>query len=169
MLDTDSTVVEKPGAVMPAGLQPRLEFRDVTFSYGLTPVVHNINLEIPALVGRSGSGKSTLANLLLRLYDPDAGPVLLDGHDVQDLPVREYRACYGVVLQDPFLFDTTIEANLRLIWPDLDEAELSTSCARPARGNLSRRSRTNSSIASAKAAGSSPAGNANGWRWRGVS
>ncbi len=129
VLDTDSTLVEKPGAVLPAGLQPRLEFRDVTFSYGHTPVVHNINFEIPvhkstALVGRSGSGKSTLANLLLRLYDPDAGAVWLDGHDVRELPLREYRALYGVVLQDPFLFDTTIEANLRLVRPDVSEAEL---------------------------------------------
>ena len=129
VLDTDSTLVENPGAVLPAGLQPRLEFRDVTFAYGHTPVMHNINLEIhahktTALVGRSGSGKSTLANLMLRLYDPDAGAVLLDGRDVRELPLREYRALFGVVLQDPFLFDTTIEANLRLVRPDVTEAEL---------------------------------------------
>jgi len=129
VLDTDSTLVEKLGAVMPPGLDPSLEFREVTFSYDHTPVVQNINLKIPAhksvaFVGRSGSGKSTLANLLLRLYDPDDGAVLLDGHDLRDLPLREYRALFGVVLQDPFLFDTTIEANMRLIRPDLSEAEL---------------------------------------------
>lgn len=129
VLDTDSTLVEKPGAVLPATWQPRLTFRNVTFSYGHTPVVHDISFDIPAfkttaLVGRSGSGKSTLANLMLRLYDPDSGAVLLDGHDLRELPLREYRALYGVVLQDPFLFDTTIEANLRLIRSDVSEAEL---------------------------------------------
>ena len=129
VLDTDSTLAEKPGAVLPPNVQPRLEFRDVTFAYGDTPVVRDVNLIIPAhqtvaLVGRSGSGKSTLANLLLRFYDPDTGAVRLDGHDIRDLPLREYRAMYGVVLQDPFLFDTTIEANLRTIRPDVSEAEL---------------------------------------------
>jgi len=129
VLDTDSTLVEQPGAVLPSTIEARLEFRDVTFAYGDTPVVRNINLAIPAhqtvaLVGRSGSGKSTLANLLLRFYDPDTGTVLLDGHDVRDLPLREYRSLFGVVLQDPFLFDTTIEANLRTIRPDISEAEL---------------------------------------------
>jgi len=129
VLDTDSSLVERPGAVLPAQIEARLEFRDVTFAYGDTPVVRNINLTIPAhqtvaLVGRSGSGKSTLANLLLRFYDPDTGTVLLDGHDVRDLPLREYRGLFGVVLQDPFLFDTTIEANLRTIRPDISETEL---------------------------------------------
>ena len=129
VLDTDSTIAEKPGAILPANLQPRLEFRDVTFAYGDSPVVRNVNLLIPArqtiaLVGRSGSGKSTLANLLLRFYDPDSGQILVDGHDVRELPLREYRALFGVVLQDPFLFDTTIEANLRAIRPDVSEVEL---------------------------------------------
>ena len=129
VLDTDSTLLERPGAVLPAQIDPRLEFRNVTFAYGDTPVVRNIELIIPAhqtiaLVGRSGSGKSTLANLLLRFYDPDSGAVLLDGHDIRDLPLREYRGLFGVVLQDPFLFDTTIEANLRTIRPDVTETEL---------------------------------------------
>ena len=129
VLDTDSTLVERPGAVLPSQIEPRLEFRDVTFAYGDTPVVRNIDLTIPAqqtiaLVGRSGSGKSTLANLLLRFYDPDTGTVLLDGHDIRDLPLREYRGLFGVVLQDPFLFDTTIDANLRTIRPDVSESEL---------------------------------------------
>jgi subfamily B ATP-binding cassette protein MsbA len=129
VLDTHSTINDRPGAVMPPGLRPRLEFRDVTFAYGETPVLRNVTLDIEAgkttaLVGRSGSGKSTLANLMLRFYDPSAGAVRLDGRDIRELPIREYRALFGVVLQDPFLFDTTIEANLRTVQPDVSEAEL---------------------------------------------
>jgi subfamily B ATP-binding cassette protein MsbA len=129
VLDTKSTVVDRPGAVMPKEIQPRLDFRDVTFCYGEIPVLRNMNLAIPAgkttaLVGRSGSGKSTLANLMMRFYDPVNGAVLLDGHDIRDLPLREYRALFGVVLQDPFLFDTTIEDNMRAVRPDVSEAEL---------------------------------------------
>lgn len=129
VLDTHSTVIERPGAVMPPGLQSRLEFRDVTFAYGETPVLRNVNLDIlagktTALVGRSGSGKSTLANLMLRFYDPSGGTILLGGHDIRDLPVRDYRTLFGVVLQDPFLFDTTIEANLRAVQPEVSEAEM---------------------------------------------
>lgn len=129
ILDTHSTVIDRPGAVMQEGLQPRLEFRGVTFAYGETPVLRNVSLDIPsgkttALVGRSGSGKSTMANLILRFYDPTSGAILLDGQDIRDLPVRDYRTLFGVVLQDPFLFDTTIEANLRAVHPEVGEAEL---------------------------------------------
>ncbi|MFZ4397266.1 MAG: ABC transporter ATP-binding protein [Kiritimatiellia bacterium] len=129
VLDTKSTVVDQPGAVMPKEIQPCFDFRDITFCYGETPVLRNMNLAISAgkttaLVGRSGSGKSTLANLMMRFYDPVNGAVLLDGHDIRDLPLREYRALFGVVLQDPFLFDTTIEDNMRAVRPDVSEAEL---------------------------------------------
>jgi len=129
VLDTHSTVADRDGAAMPPGLQPRLEFRDVTFAYADDPVLRNVNLTIPpcrsiALVGRSGSGKTTLASLMLRFYDPVEGAILLDGHDIRDLPVREYRAGFGVVLQDPFLFDTTVEENLRMVRPDMGEPEM---------------------------------------------
>ncbi len=135
ILDTTSTLPERAGAVMPANVQPRLEFRDVSFAYETEPVLRNVNFEVPAgrmvaLVGRSGCGKSTLANLALRFYDPSAGAILLDGHDIRELPLREYRALFGVVLQDPFLFDTTIEENLRVAFPDVDTATMIDALAR---------------------------------------
>ena len=129
VIDTTSTIVERPGATLPTNVQARLSFRNVVFAYDQSPVLRGIDLDIPAgkttaLVGRSGCGKSTLANLMLRLYDPQSGEVLLDGHNLRDLPLREYRALFGVVLQDPFLFDTTIEVNLRMVRPEVSEAHL---------------------------------------------
>ncbi|MEI6971834.1 MAG: ABC transporter ATP-binding protein [bacterium] len=129
VLDTHSSISEKPGAVMPEISSAHLELRNVTFAYGQIPVLRGVTLDIPAgrttaLVGRSGSGKSTLANLLLRFFDPAEGVILLDGKDIRDFPIRDYRALYGVVLQDPFLFDTTIEANLRAVHPRVSEEEL---------------------------------------------
>ncbi len=129
VLDTPSSVVERPGAAMPAEWRPRLELQHVSFAYAESPVLHDLTLSIPegktvALVGRSGSGKSTLASLLLRFYDPSSGTILLDGHDIRALPLREYRVQFGVVLQDPFLFDTTIEANLQAVRPHASAAEL---------------------------------------------
>ena len=130
VLDTHSTIVEKPGVVMPARIEGRLEFRDVSFAYEEhTPVLCDVSVALPpartiALGGRSGSGKTTMANLLLRFYDPSAGAILLDGRDIRELPLRGYRALFSVVLQDPFLFDTTIGANLRYVRPDATEGEL---------------------------------------------
>jgi subfamily B ATP-binding cassette protein MsbA len=129
VLDTQSSVPERKGAVMPVSVEPCIEFRNVSFGYTNRLVLKDINLTIPAyktvaLVGRSGCGKTTLASLLIRFYDPDSGAILLGGHDIRDLPVREYRKKLGVVLQDPFLFDTTIEANLRCIKPDVSNDEL---------------------------------------------
>ncbi|MEI6520317.1 MAG: ABC transporter ATP-binding protein [bacterium] len=129
VLDTDSSLPEVDGAVMPVKFEPTIELRDVSFAYSKRMVLKNVNLTIPAgktvaLVGRSGCGKTTLANLLIRFYDPANGAILLDGYDIRELPIREYRGQFGVVLQDPFLFDTTIEANLRCVKPKATDEEL---------------------------------------------
>ncbi len=60
----------------------------------------------------------------MRFYDPDAGSILLDGHDIRELPLTSYRSLYGVVLQDPYLFDTTIANNLRYVRPEATDDEL---------------------------------------------
>lgn len=64
-------------------------------------------------VGESGCGKSTIAKLVSRFYDPTQGRILLDGTDLRDIRVHDLRACIGVVSQEPLLFDTTIEENIR--------------------------------------------------------
>ncbi len=83
-----------------------------------------------ALVGPSGGGKSTLTNLLIRFYDPDAGVIRLDGADIRELPLTGYRSLFGVVLQDPFLFNDTILNNLLAVKPEATERELRTALER---------------------------------------
>ena len=94
-------------------------FEDVSFSYESdVPVLRGVSLEAPpgsttALVGSSGSGKSTLAGLVLSFNLPDSGRVLVDGRDLARLRLADYRRHVGVVLQDNFLFDDTVDRNIR--------------------------------------------------------
>ena len=106
-----------------------LQFDHVTFSYGREPVLHAIEIDVPAgnclaLVGESGGGKSTTAKLVGRFYDPDDGAVRVDGHDLRELELRAYRRQLGVVLQDPFLFSGTIADNIRFAQPDATDEQV---------------------------------------------
>lgn len=130
VLETKSTVAEKPGATMPTEIRGNIEFHDVSFNYDPhLPVLKNLSLTLPAgktiaMVGRSGSGKTTVTNLLLRFYDPDGGQILLDGTDIRDLPLRPYRSLFGVVLQEPYLFNETIADNMRYAAPDATDEQI---------------------------------------------
>jgi ABC-type multidrug transport system fused ATPase/permease subunit len=106
-------------------------FDDVTFAY--TPgveVLRHVSFHAPAgsttaLVGSSGSGKSTLIGLVMAFNQPASGRILIDGRDLQDLPMGDYRSHLGVVLQDNFLFDGSIADNIRFAKPgaSLDEVK----------------------------------------------
>ncbi|MCC6679449.1 MAG: ABC transporter ATP-binding protein [Phycisphaeraceae bacterium] len=117
-------------APLPATIRGDLEFDGVSFGYDRQRLVlHDFELTVPAgqtvaLVGASGSGKTTVANLLLRFFDPDRGSIRLDGRDVRQYPLRDYRALFGVVLQDPYLFNETIRTNLLYARPDATEPQL---------------------------------------------
>jgi ATP-binding cassette subfamily B multidrug efflux pump len=95
-----------------------IEFRNLTFSYSPdAPVLKNINLKIPAgevygIIGETGSGKSTLVNLILRIFEPPDGSVLIGGVDIKEWPVRELQDAVGIVSQDIFLFSGTIRENI---------------------------------------------------------
>lgn len=99
-----------------------IRFEDVEFSYNNgEPVLKKINLEIKAgekvaLIGANGSGKTTIINLLLRFYTP-GGRILLDGMDINELNLRDYRRLISVVSQDLYLFNTTIKENITLFAP----------------------------------------------------
>ncbi len=131
ILDMPKAPPDKPGARLPHPLKGRLEFSGVTFAYeaGKPPVLRDVTIaaepgQTVALVGRSGSGKTTLLNLLLRFYDPDSGSIRLDGHDIRDMPLMAYRSLFGVVLQDPYLFNTSIAANLRYGRPEATDQDI---------------------------------------------
>jgi ATP-binding cassette subfamily B protein len=108
-------------AVAPTDVRGEITLRGVTFRYpgrpDAPPVLADVDLTIPAggtvaIVGRTGAGKSTLVQLLPRLFDVDAGQVLLDGQDVRTLPLGWLRRTVGLVPQDPFLFSRTIAENV---------------------------------------------------------
>lgn len=100
-------------------LQGHIEFRNVSFTYPDTGIraLENVSFEVKpgeflAIIGRTGSGKSTLANLLMRMYDVTSGNILIDGHPISHLDLRQYRAQVGFVPQEVFLFSDTIANNI---------------------------------------------------------
>jgi HlyB family type I secretion system ABC transporter len=107
-------------------LKGHIKFENVTFRYQKdadTNILENINFEIKpgqtiALVGRSGSGKTTLAKLMLGLYQPTNGKILVDGKDLTTIALNSLRSQVGVVDQDTFLFSGTIEDNIKLAQPN---------------------------------------------------
>lgn len=118
------TVTDLPAAAEPVSLDSvrgEVVFEDVSFSYGertAAPVLEDINLRAEpgrqiALVGPSGAGKSTLVTLIPRFFDPLAGRILLDGHDLRTLDLRELRSALGVVFQETILFADSIRENIR--------------------------------------------------------
>jgi ATP-binding cassette subfamily B multidrug efflux pump len=100
-------------------IQGEIEFRNLTFSYSAdgSPVLHDINLRIPAgsslaIVGPTGSGKTTLVSLIPRIYDADPGAVLIDGKPVREYALADLRRNIGFVPQETFLFSETIRENI---------------------------------------------------------
>ncbi|MGQ9494269.1 MAG: ABC transporter ATP-binding protein [Anaerolineae bacterium] len=107
-----------------------VRFVDVHFSYnGIEPVLQGIDLEVKpgeviALVGHSGVGKTTLVNLLLRFYDPTAGRIEIDDHDIRRVRLRSLRAQIGLVPQDIFLFGGTVRENIAYGKPEASDEEI---------------------------------------------
>jgi ATP-binding cassette, subfamily B, bacterial len=130
VLDEPPDVQERPGALRVRTLDGHVRFEQVRFRYGTgAPVLHGIDLElrpgeVVAVVGPSGAGKSTLASLLLRLYDPTDGAVVVDGRDVRDLTFDSYVAQTAVVLQESLLFRTTVRENIAYGRPGASFAEI---------------------------------------------
>ena len=113
-------------------LKGNIRFQNVTFRYHKesdTNVLENLNFEIQAeqmvaLVGRSGSGKTTLSKLILGLYPPTDGKVLIDGYDISNISLRSLRSQVGVVDQDTFLFGGTIRENIAIAHPEASLEEI---------------------------------------------
>jgi len=117
VLKTRPTVLPPPNGLPLRMFEKEIVIRDVSFRYpsGETDVLEEINLRITkgetiAIVGPSGSGKSTLVKILLRLYDPGKGNVIIDGHNLADLNLPALRGLYGVAPQDPGIFQDSVAA-----------------------------------------------------------
>ena len=110
---------ETPVKLNPREIEGRIEIRDLSFIYPKSDqdVLHDINLtaepgQLIAFIGASGAGKTTLSNLIARFFDPTGGSILLDGVDLRELTLEQYRSLIGIVEQDVFLFDGTIHDNI---------------------------------------------------------
>ncbi|WP_017293306.1 ABC transporter ATP-binding protein [Geminocystis herdmanii] len=110
----------KQGSVSFTGIKKKISIENVTFQYPNTKksVIKNLSLNIKngqkvALVGQSGSGKSTLVDLLMRYYDPSEGNIFIDGQDLKNINLSQWRSYTAIVSQDTFLFNSTILENIR--------------------------------------------------------
>jgi ATP-binding cassette subfamily B protein len=96
-----------------------VKFENVNFAYDVdVPVLKDISFVLKrnmklAIVGQTGAGKSTITNLLARFYDPGQGRILINGHDIRDIPLASLRGRMSIVLQDSFLFSVSIKENIR--------------------------------------------------------
>ncbi|NDO19418.1 ABC transporter ATP-binding protein [Lachnospiraceae bacterium MD329] len=120
-------ITENKNGLVPQNKKHRLTLRNVSFTYeGQTkPTLKNINIDIPegqkvAFVGHNGAGKSTLVKLIMRLYDVSEGEILLDGVNIKDYRLSDYRHSFGTVFQDFKIFASSIEENV-LLHPAQDD------------------------------------------------
>jgi ATP-binding cassette subfamily B protein len=131
LLDARPDVTDDPDASFPASVRGDVEFESVSLSHGRGPVLDRVSFRAAAgttvaLVGSSGSGKSTIADLVVRLIDPDAGVVRLDGQDLRSLRLADLRRAVHAVEQEPLLFHGSIDDNVRYARPEAGEAEISS-------------------------------------------
>ncbi len=129
VIDTEPQVKNKLNAKVLPEFRHEIEFQNVSFSYGDHAVLQDINLSIEkgktvALVGPSGGGKSTLADLIPRFYDPTAGSIMIDGHDIRDYTMESVRDTMGVVTQESILFNDSIFNNIAFSKTDATEEEV---------------------------------------------
>jgi ATP-binding cassette subfamily B protein len=130
VMDAPVAVQSPPGALRPQRLAGAVSFEAVAFAYTTgQPVLAGIDLEVPAgariaILGETGAGKTTLLSLIPRFYDPAAGRVCIDGHDVRSLDLAHLRRQIGVVFQESFLFSDTVAGNIALGQPQASRADV---------------------------------------------
>jgi ATP-binding cassette, subfamily B, bacterial len=129
VLEEAPTVPEPKAPAALAHAQGGVDFEGVTFAYRDKPVLHDIDLSIPAgqivaLVGETGAGKTTIARLISRFYDPTQGRVTLDGVDLRAVSVIDLRRAVVMVTQESFLFSGTVGDNIRFGRPEATQAEM---------------------------------------------
>lgn len=126
---------DRPGAIVLKNPQGHVTFERVSFGYRPdVPILKQVGFEAPegsstALVGPTGAGKTTVVNLVTRFYDVTDGAIYLDGRDIRDYTRDSLRRCFGIVLQDTYLFSGTIKENIKYGKPDATDEEVRQAAA----------------------------------------
>jgi ABC-type multidrug transport system fused ATPase/permease subunit len=146
LLDTEPDMVDSPGAIDPGQLRGEIEMEGVSFAYAddtlerqargerVEWALREVDLHVPpgqtlALVGTTGAGKSTFAKLVARFYDPQAGRVLVDGHDLRGVRQQALRRQLGIVPQEGFLFSGSVRENIAFGRPEARPEEIEQAVA----------------------------------------
>jgi ATP-binding cassette, subfamily B, bacterial len=146
LLDTEPDMIDAPGAIDPGQLRGEIEMEGVSFAYAddaldrqargepVEWALQNVDLRVPpgqtlALVGATGAGKSTFAKLVARFYDPQAGEVRVDGHDVRGVRQQALRRQLGIVPQEGFLFSGSVRENIAFGRPEASLTEIEAAVA----------------------------------------
>ena len=131
IFEVEPSIADPERPVPLAQMERGLEFDNVSFAYNGDgePVLKDISFEVPpgrkvAIVGRTGAGKSTLTHLIPRLHDVSSGTIRMGGVDIRSLSLEELRGAIGYAPQDPFLFSTSIQENLKFGDADASEQEV---------------------------------------------
>lgn len=130
VLDIEPEIQDRPDAIEAPRLLGEIVFRDVSFDYGDgRDVLRHVSFTVPAsqrlaLVGASGAGKSTIVSLILRLYEPQEGTILIDGTDIRQYRRESLRHQIGIVMQHSLLFGATIEENIAYGKPEASREEI---------------------------------------------
>ena len=140
LIDAEPKVIQTAAHPVPQ-LKGEVEFRNLLFSYTeREQVLENFSIKVPAgqnvaLVGHTGAGKSSIARLIARFYEFQEGELLVDGQDIRQLDLAEYRRQIGLVPQDPFLFSGTVKDNIWYGLPEATEEEVCAAAMRIAEGS----------------------------------
>ena len=132
ILDAENTIKEVPDAKPMRGFDQTIEYKNVSFAYANNhhrEVLKGIDLRVEkgkmiALVGQSGAGKTTLVDLLPRFYDVISGEILIDGHDIRQAKIDDLRGLFGIVSQEPILFNDTVRNNIVFGKSDISQEQI---------------------------------------------